>query len=529
MKKAYLYARVSGKDQIYGQGLDRQHDLAKQFLLNHPEYELTQIIEDQGISGWSGANIREHSSLGQFLHRVESGKIQKGSMLLLESTDRLSRQGIKKGQRLFDRFFDAGLSIGLIKFGLIIDAESSDDITSSLIVSVSLYLGQLESAQKSARIRSAFDAKRIQARTNNTKFSKICHPWLELVGNEYQVKAEDAKIINGLFEMKLKGVGVSSIVNHYNKSGQLLNNKRLSITSIRGYLQTIAVIGDFQPFTARLNDEGKRIRVKDGNIINNYYPQIITDELFNAVQQTFKPELANVQRSKIKNVFAGIIRCPSCGASMNYFSATVREYLRCANSQKSNGLCEQKSIRYDLFSPQLIAIFNMLNYGELNGSGENDYTKSLSIQTKIDNVTDKIQALVNNLAVIDDSLMNESLSQLKALKSTKLELENDLKSTNYANVKADEIKIVELDLESDISKTAYNAFIKRFISKIVVTKKGKIYNAVISFLHRPKLAIDLPDYEKYGDNEELRITVENLLLDHIGDQKYKSYHRLNVE
>ena len=88
LKKAYLYGRVSNTIQASdGHGLDRQVEAAKKFLEGYPEYivDETEIIRDAGISAYSGANIADSAGLGGFMSAVREGRVERGSLLVLEA------------------------------------------------------------------------------------------------------------------------------------------------------------------------------------------------------------------------------------------------------------------------------------------------------------------------------------------------------------------------------------------------------------------------------------------------------------
>ncbi len=66
--------------------------------------ELT--LHDKGISAFKGLNV-EQGALGEFLKAVEEGKVNKGSYLLVESLDRLSREKVNSALRLFLNILDS--------------------------------------------------------------------------------------------------------------------------------------------------------------------------------------------------------------------------------------------------------------------------------------------------------------------------------------------------------------------------------------------------------------------------------------
>ena len=74
---------------------------------------------------------------------AEEGWIPEGSMLVVESPERLSRIGVTKGRALFDRITACKIDIALVRFGTIIRHNDENDFTSALIVAIGLYLGHL--------------------------------------------------------------------------------------------------------------------------------------------------------------------------------------------------------------------------------------------------------------------------------------------------------------------------------------------------------------------------------------------------
>jgi len=91
-KKAYSYIRFSTPEQIKGDSLRRQLDGSRQWAEDN-DYELDTSMRDLGISAYSGAN-RTEGALKKFIDLIQQGQINEGSVLILESLDRLSREVI---------------------------------------------------------------------------------------------------------------------------------------------------------------------------------------------------------------------------------------------------------------------------------------------------------------------------------------------------------------------------------------------------------------------------------------------------
>jgi hypothetical protein len=90
--RAYSYIRFSTPEQAKGHSLQRQTEAARAWAVANDvtlDDELT--FRDRGVSGFTGANL-ETGALGVFLERVRDGTISRGSWLLVENLDRISRQ-----------------------------------------------------------------------------------------------------------------------------------------------------------------------------------------------------------------------------------------------------------------------------------------------------------------------------------------------------------------------------------------------------------------------------------------------------
>jgi len=90
--QAFSYIRMSTDAQLLGDSRRRQLDASAKFAHEHGLLLVEDFkLEDIGVSAFKGANVAS-GAFGRFLEAVRSGKIAKGSYLLVESLDRLSRQ-----------------------------------------------------------------------------------------------------------------------------------------------------------------------------------------------------------------------------------------------------------------------------------------------------------------------------------------------------------------------------------------------------------------------------------------------------
>src|SRR4051794_5242523 len=96
---AFSYVRFSSRKQSQGDSERRQTELAEAYCRRHGWTLSDKTFEDLGVSAFHGKNALV-GNLGEFLRAVQSGTVPPGSVLVVESLDRISRQGIDDGYDL---------------------------------------------------------------------------------------------------------------------------------------------------------------------------------------------------------------------------------------------------------------------------------------------------------------------------------------------------------------------------------------------------------------------------------------------
>jgi hypothetical protein len=110
MTIAFSYIRFSSAKQELGDSLRRQQRKAEEYAAKHGLQLDSQSYQDLGISAFRGQNAAQ-GNLSKFLEAVESGKIARGSFLLVESLDRLSRNDVDVALQMFLRIIGAGITV----------------------------------------------------------------------------------------------------------------------------------------------------------------------------------------------------------------------------------------------------------------------------------------------------------------------------------------------------------------------------------------------------------------------------------
>ncbi|NTJ67622.1 recombinase family protein [Agrobacterium rhizogenes] len=370
--RAYSYVRMSTQRQLRGDSLRRQLERSRAYADEH-SLLLDDSLQDLGVSAWKGKNFK-HGALGRFLAMVENGEIPKGSYLLIESLDRLSREAVPDALTLFMAIINAGIVIvTLSRDGQ--QAYSRDvlngDWTKLIIGLAVMSRGHEESQTKSERIGAANRRKREKARAGEGHITGLTPAWVDakrIDGSRYEFTLNHhAQTVRTIYEMAARGLGSTAIARHLNATGVPTfgtdNGWYQSI--IKLILKRSDVIGTFQPH--RIVD-GKR--VPDGDPIEGYFPAAIDKDLFLRVQ-TIRQFVGKPGRkgNTFANLFTGLCHCAHCGGPMTMKVSQVKQgmarYLVCANHVRGHRCGDgNRHFRYEPLEAAILDHVKELNLAE---------------------------------------------------------------------------------------------------------------------------------------------------------------------
>lgn len=353
MTTAYSYQRFSTKIQAKGDSLRRQLDAVHNYCNNRNLSLSESTYSDLGISAFNGSNVNEDAALGTFLIACDNGCIPRGSFLLVESLDRLSRAKVLTALSQFLQIINYGITI----VTLIDEREYSDSSnTTDLIISLTIMERSYEeSATKSKRIKAAWANKRNNPTT--AKKIKNCPFWLRLnsKSNVYEVIEEKASLVREIYQMSIDGFGTLKIMNTLNeKEIKAPKGGAWANTSVNRILAERRALGEYQP---HVRHEGKRVPI--GEVITGFYPRIIDDNTFHlsASRRSGRTIKRKGRRGNtFSNLFIDVAHCSSCGSRMIYKDkGNGLKYLTCANRVKK--VCDNKPVRYELFNQFIYEVY----------------------------------------------------------------------------------------------------------------------------------------------------------------------------
>lgn len=308
--KAYSYVRFSTADQVKGDSQRRQVEAAEAWCKARG-VQLVQHYQDLGVSAFRGKNV-ETGALAKFLQLVKLGKIEKGSFLVVESLDRLSRNSIMEALELFLNIVKAGVRLVTLSDRMTYDSDSIKANWTNLIISLTVMSrAHEESATKAMRIAASWAAKR----KAGIKATTRCVAWLRPTagGKEFEPIPEHAATVRRIFEMSAKGIGTYTISRTLRDEGvpPMGRVDRWHLSYIKKILANRAVIGEYAPHMMKA---GKRVPLDP---VPGYYPAVVEKELFATVQQ-MKGVRPSYRGRSSSNAFAKLAFDKQTGSTMVY-------------------------------------------------------------------------------------------------------------------------------------------------------------------------------------------------------------------
>ncbi|POB45177.1 recombinase family protein [Vibrio vulnificus] len=471
MKKYHLYQRVSKQIQAEeGLGIQRQEQVCEHWISEYNKrllddgksaYSKGLVYEDHGKSAYTTANFKR-GELGTLMKDIESGKIAKGDLIVIELIDRFSRANVDFVRKKFQSILDAGVKVAITKWNLVFEEnmEGISSVSARLLLEIGMHLAYQESSQKSTRIKAS---RKLLERSGKKSIAK---PPFWLVRNldlrSYTIIEENAEIVRKIFDLKLKfNYGPQKIIKSlgeleiyrykFDDNGNLVKttkNSPLSESSINAYIRNPNVIG--------------KLYGKD------YYPRIIDDKTYYAVQKRTRENTGGAS-DIFRNVFVGVGKCgclirnedengyvkfTKCGYIMAYSSRKVKnptkgQYLKC-NKKRKNTKCKSENINYYLAQNKVYSVLKSLKF---------DFSQSVDIshlEEKINILNKEMSKIRTFMAKYTDDDEWENHYNVKRMEREKIE--NEIK--NSKSLITGKISSLDLDFSAEKDRVLFNQFLK---------------------------------------------------------------------
>lgn len=484
--KAYSYIRYSSPQQAKGDSFRRQFSKTQEYCEKNG-YDLDTELNVYTELGKSAFKGEEQENLKRFIEDCKSGIVEKGSLLIVENLDRLSRDTINKAMRQFlhlldyvniytlqdEKFYTSNEDVDN-------DSQVFDIITSLLIMS----RAHEESQTKRKRLRESWEAKRQQI--DKRKFATSYPHWLNLSDDweSFTLKPDAVRSIKKIFELCISGSGYNQILRYLNDRLELYptpSKRSKSGLWVRSTIQLLLsdrrLIGEMQMYKGAYKN-----RKPYGEPIPDYYPQIIDEKTFLKAQIAMKERNIGAGKTgayRFSNIFRGFLHCTECGNVMEFVDKgntkkRSQKYLTCTNAKRGGDCTSNKHFRYDELESMLLYLIS--ENGFLPKPAEpNDLKLQLQKITQQHYETDKKLNILLEQDFSAPAIIKkiEQLNHDVALyKQQMKDLELKIKSTSTTNYDYDQlVHDIQHEPDDDVkfsNRAKLNGFLQENITNAII-------------------------------------------------------------
>ena len=413
IKRVALYIRVSTDKQAKeGDSLEAQEEALVKYCKEH-----NYIIVDKYIDGGESGQKIKRTNLQRMLEDVKEHKID---LILMTKLD-----------RWFRSIADFYKVIEIIKenktdWKTIWEDYDTTTASGEFWLNMSLAMGQLEAKRTAERINSVFDYK---YRVQKTACSGSAPFGYKIIDGKYTLDEEKAPMVIALYEHYAES-------NNFNETTEWFSANYINkcYETIKKYLKNPAYIGKFK-------------RYKDGEIIEDYIPPIVNQELWDRVNQLVQINVKNYNgdpnaehHNKQPYIFTGMLKCKECGRNLSgAYNSNNTHYYRCKYYQRkkcTNNRCISEKAIEEYLLNKIIPLLEKTKEDTIRVNKKNEIIKDNSniIRNKLKKLTNLyLEDLIDKDCYKEE--YNKLQNQLIEIENRKsIEKENKKNKINYDDI-----------------------------------------------------------------------------------------------
>ena len=276
---AFSYVRFSSEKQRQGSSLARQTEAAQRwadengYVLDHSLH-----LHDLAVSAFRGDNTSV-GKLAAFKEAVEAGTIPRGSVLLVENLDRLSRQAHRKAARVLEDILDAGVDVVTLQDGKRWNKHDLDeDPLTSIMIILTFARAHEESLTKSKRVKDGWQRNLAKVREGQRLRSRAVPSWVRLIGDMddgcFEVIPDKAEVTRELYQRFADGETAYSIAKDFRERGvKTPRGKQFRPGNIYRLVSSKAPFGILEIGKGTKNDRTVVGQIED------YFPRIVDEDV----------------------------------------------------------------------------------------------------------------------------------------------------------------------------------------------------------------------------------------------------------
>lgn len=432
----YLYARVStlkqAKEGKSGIGRQTEIDAVDKTIEKFDSFP-REWMEDIGKSAYHGKNISE-GELGVFLKLCKERRIASGSVIAIESIDRLTRLGLTDAQQLVIEIMQAGVDLYTWNNNKV---YTRNNVADTITLAIELEQSGNYSKVLSDKVVGSAIKKIDLIKSGKKDKDGYCYAlrgyghnkwWVDTSSGYVKPHPQYFPIAREIIELNLSGLG-------HIKIRQVLEAKGYKSPRTahkkKGVNWGQNMIAKFHTSKALLGEFRVNIRAEE-HIIPDYYPPLCTPEEFIQIQNIKKAKRAGGTKRNAA-LFSGFgkTRCAFCDNTIQTFlskSGTKYETQRyiCAGKNDPSVKCISSTIDSKVLETAIVKMIGVIISQPIK---EDQGFKALELEHKIKEVEIKIKGLVHNIEIAGAGA-GSLIGALNSRTEEKIALENDLSKLN---------------------------------------------------------------------------------------------------
>ena len=418
MQIAYSYIRYSSGVQADGDSIRRQTEIARSWCeRNAAELNTTTTYADHGKSAFRGKH-RETGVLAAFLADIEQERIPRGSFLVVENLDRLSRESPWDAVPLLCSIVNAGVSVVTMSPSEMV-YKRGRDLTPLILAVVEFGRANSESETKSGRGNENWTEKKRKARDEGEIVTHRLPAWVQERGGKLVGIPERVKVVRLMFDLATAGYGLSRIVKRLttDRVPTWGRGEGWSKQYVHKILTGRTVLGEYQPMKAGAREDGtgKKVNgyiapVPDGEPVKDYYPVVMDARTWDKTQAALRLRKDRAGRvgEKVTNLFTGLLtdaktRGKLLIAWQTRGSGKNRQKVRTLVSAESmEGRAPSTSFPYPIFEEAILTMLKEVKTADV--IGEEPPSESTDIAAELADTEGRIRKIEEALTGEDDDI-----------------------------------------------------------------------------------------------------------------------------
>ena len=443
----YSYIRFSTIEQAKGQSLNRQLSFAKEVAKEKGlELDDSLSMRDMGLSAFHKTNITR-GALGIFLAAVEQGKVPAGSILVLESLDRISRAAPLESQGIIAQIINADITVITAADRKEYNKETIKKNPMDLVyIILVLIRANEESETKSLRVRSAL--------------TKQCDDWL--AGKRgFRVKCgkspswvvwnDDKKLFDfdphnkaimlrklELFKKGHGGIKIAELINAEFGAGTVHHTG----ANVYKEVKRRSLIGELN------------VKVGDADyVLEGYYPPLMSKVEFDFLVADSSKRGATKHTQKFVGILSGVgvFKCGCCGKSVGshvvYRKKCIDEVKSshkrygCVEARRNNNCTMSSTVQIEMVESAVVKFCqDKVNLQRiLLGGSDRELinTEESALVAQLEKINDDINSLTETLLILEGTPPQAIANKISALETQARDIQTQIDTSKNKLAKID--------------------------------------------------------------------------------------------